>query len=402
MEAAIQRVILFAEAVTLAHVARLLRLGEALLPIGVKATLAVAPHYDSLIGTSPIDRVALASITPGEFGRALARGAPVFSPKVLEGYVEQDLALMDELRPDVVVGDFRLSLRISASLRRIPYVNVTNAYWSLYARPAFQVPSLPITQLLGPRVATPVFRSVFPLAMRYHALPIVRAARRYGLHLPLTDVRAYYTAGDRVLYADARQLVPLFSAPASHEFIGPVLWSPPVALPDWWHRLPADRPIAYVTLGSSGAHQVLNPVVKAVVECGMTAVVARAGATAELPMEGEWVFTADYLPGEAAARRAAIVVCNGGSPTSYQALAAGVPVLSIPSNLDQYLNASYFASAAVGLTMRSDALSIGGIRNALTALLSDPGFGRRARALAFELSAYDAGAAFARVIQEFA
>lgn len=66
---------------------------------------------------------------------ALARGAPVFTAKVLEGYVEQELALMDQLRPDVVVGDFRLSLRISASLRRIPYVNVTNAYWSLYARP---------------------------------------------------------------------------------------------------------------------------------------------------------------------------------------------------------------------------------------------------------------------------
>lgn len=205
-----------------------------------------------------------------------------------------------------------------------------------------------------------------------------------------------------MLYADAGKLVPLFGAPASHDFIGPVLWSPTRAPPDWLQVLPTQRPIVYVTLGSSGAHHVLNPVVRAVIECGMTGIIARVGATAELPMEGEWAFSADYLPGEAASRRAAIVICNGGSPTSYQALAAGVPVLSIPSNLDQYLNASYFASAAVGMTIRSDEVSISEVRRALTVLLSDPGFTRRARALASEMSAYDPGAKFARAIQECA
>ena len=48
----------------------------------------------------------------------------------LDRYVEEDLRLIDSFRPDVVVGDFRVSLAISARKARIPYVNVTNAYWS--------------------------------------------------------------------------------------------------------------------------------------------------------------------------------------------------------------------------------------------------------------------------------
>jgi UDP:flavonoid glycosyltransferase YjiC (YdhE family) len=50
-------------------------------------------------------------------------------------------------------------------------------------------------------------------------------------------------------------------------------------------------------------------------------VVATAGAQLpELMRPGVWA--AAYLPGEQLAARAALVVCNGGSPTSQQAVAA--------------------------------------------------------------------------------
>jgi hypothetical protein len=53
------------------------------------------------------------------------------------------------------------------------------------------------------------------------------------------------------------------------------------------------------------------------------------------------VFCSAYLPGNQAAARADLVVCNGGSPTTFQALSEGVPVLGIPGNLDQFLNMHY-------------------------------------------------------------
>ena len=47
------------------------------------------------------------------------------------------------------------------------------------------------------------------------------------------------------------------------------------------------------------------------------------------------------------------MVCNGGSATVYQALAAGTPILGIPANLDQYLMMEYVQRFEAGECIRS-------------------------------------------------
>jgi UDP:flavonoid glycosyltransferase YjiC (YdhE family) len=125
--------------------------------------------------------------------------------------------------------------------------------------------------------------------------------------------------------------------PTSHQYIGPVLWSPTVEPPAWWDSLPTDRPIVYVTLGSSGRSDLLEVVLQALAGLPVTVIAATAGRIDPKTVPPN-AFVADYLPGEEAASRAAVVICNGGSPTTQQALAAGKPVIGIASNLDQHLN----------------------------------------------------------------
>jgi UDP:flavonoid glycosyltransferase YjiC (YdhE family) len=81
------------------------------------------------------------------------------------------------------------------------------------------------------------------------------------------------------------------------------------------------------------------------------------------------IHVADYLPGMKAAARADLVVCNGGSPTTQQALAAGVPVLGLPSNLDQHLNMRALERSGVGLLVRSEQASVARIKTAVVELL---------------------------------
>ena len=47
-----------------------------------------------------------------------------------EKSVESDMAAMRELKPDVVVGDMRLSLSTSAAAMKIPCVGLTNGAWT--------------------------------------------------------------------------------------------------------------------------------------------------------------------------------------------------------------------------------------------------------------------------------
>lgn len=115
-------------------------------------------------------------------------------------------------------------------------------------------------------------------------------------------------------------------------------------------------PIIYLTLGSSGDTRTLPVLVEGLAALGGTVLVATAGRTV-LAQQHRNVYAEKFLPGAEASEVADLVVCNGGSPTTYQALAAGKPVLGIPSNLDQCLNIAALKSAGVGEILRIGSLS---------------------------------------------
>ncbi|MEO6082089.1 MAG: glycosyltransferase [Umezawaea sp.] len=402
------RVLILAEAVTLAHVARPVALAAGLDPARFAVHFATAPRFDALIGPLGHVRHDLDSITPVRFLDALDRGAPVYTAADLRRYVHEDLRLIAEVEPDVVVGDFRLSLSASARLAGVPYATITNVYWSSCARQRFPLPELPLTRTLGVRAAGALFPLARPFAFAAHTIPLNRVRREHGLTSLGTDLRRTYTDADQVLFSDAPELAPPHTLAACHEFLGPVLWSPAVTEPDWLAELPPDRPVVYVTLGSSGQRRLLDQALRALAELPVTVVVARAGAEPvpvplplPLPLPDN-VFMADYLPGEAVARRAALVVCNGGSPAVQQALAAGRPVLGLPGNMDQHLSMRSAVAAGVGLPVRSEHATAETIARAARRLLDEPWFRLRAEAMADRFASYDAPAAFARAVARLA
>ena len=47
----------------------------------------------------------------------------------IDGFVKEELSLLDEVRPDIVVDDFRLTMFVSARVRRIPVVSILESRW---------------------------------------------------------------------------------------------------------------------------------------------------------------------------------------------------------------------------------------------------------------------------------
>ena len=374
------RVLLIGEAVTLAHVARPIALARKLVTRGYRPIVAADPRFAGLCPPEGWDTAEIRSIPSADFLRALARGRPVYEPATLERYVQDDLALLRALQPAVVIGDFRISLSVSARLAGVPYINIGNAYWSPYARPRWHAPTMPWSRFLPAAIDDAVFRAARPLAFRLHAGPMRALARRHGVAVPGSELRHVYTDGDITLYADSPALVPTFDRPESHRYLGLVDWSPAAPLPPWWAALPsAPRPI-YVTLGSSGDAAKLPRVLEGLGRLGHPLVVAAAGAPLPTPLPPH-VQAADYLPGDLVARRSCLVVSNGGSPTGHQALLAGVPVLGIPDNLDQVLNMTYLQQAGVGDWLAPRDLSADRIERLARQMLADAGLAQRATAL---------------------
>jgi UDP:flavonoid glycosyltransferase YjiC (YdhE family) len=362
-------VILFvAEAVTLAHVARPAVLAQALDHGAFDVFFATDPRYNALFPELADFRHDIWSISSQEFLKSLARGSPVYNKRTLVRYVEEDLMLIDAIRPDLIVGDFRLSLSVSARLRQIPYATITNVYWSEYSSNRYTVPQLPMTRFLGVPLSQIMFHISRPLAFGLHCIPLNSVRRHYGLESLGHDLRRIYTDADEVLLADLPDYFPITAEAKHHRYLGPVPWSPRVKKPSWWWGIDNSRPIVYLTLGSSGVVELLPIALEALSVLPVTVIATTAGRT-DLSSVPENALVSDYIPGDEAAGMAALVVCNGGSLTTYQAIQGGTPVLGIPSNLDQHLNMSYLVDAGIGEVLRSERAGVEGIRQAVKRLL---------------------------------
>src|SRR5436189_86575 len=125
-------------------------------------------------GQCSIEQRWINSSSAEEFRNALAHGGPLYDAATLRRYVNEDLAVLEDIRPDLVVGDFRLSLSVSARVARIPYATITSAYWSPYARPRFPLPEHPLVDAIGVASAQRAFDLVRPFVFAYHARPMNR------------------------------------------------------------------------------------------------------------------------------------------------------------------------------------------------------------------------------------
>jgi UDP:flavonoid glycosyltransferase YjiC (YdhE family) len=382
-----KRLLFVAEAVTLAHVARPLALCAGLAR-NWEIILACDARARGLLNGFAGRWMPVTSISSERFLAALARGAPLYDEDVLERYVREDLALLEEVRPASVIGDFRLSLSVSARLAGIPYYAISNGYWSPYWRPpCYPVPTLPVTRFPLP-VAQAIFQVARPLAFKAHCRPLNRVRRRHGLAPLGGDLRRIYTDADYVLYADPPELYPEVTLPSHHRFVGPLIWSAPAPLPEWWESLSARQPIVYVTLGSSGRGDLLPRILQSLARLPMTIIASTAGKPLAAAPPPD-VYVADYLPGEVAVRRASLVICNGGSPSTQQALRAAVPVIGIADNLDQFLNMLVLSRAGVGECLRADRLQGDALARLAADMLDSPGHSGAAERLAASLARHD-------------
>lgn len=394
-----KRVLFFGEPATLAHVARPVVLAAGLDRQAFQVAVATGSDFRWLADQAGLEVLPLASIGTSRYLAAVAAGRVVFPYRVLEDYVQDDLRLIETFRPDVVVGDFRLSLAVSARLARVPFVCVVNAYWSPYAAWRPEIPVHPATRLLGVGFSNAVFRVISPLVMAQHALPMYRLRRAHGMPSLGLRLQQVFSEGDITVFPDVPEMVPTAegSPPGRYRYIGPVVWSPPGDLPDALASRDQRRPLVFVALGSSGDPGLLRTVLAALGSMDLDAVVATGnhGLGFDPPPN---VAVHRFLPGDAVARIADLVVCNGGSPSTHQALCEGTPVIGLPANLDQLLNMQAIIASGAGLSLRADQVTQDRLCSRVRQVLSGTSFQRCGKRLQSGLSAFNATREFRDVL----
>ncbi len=383
----------------MAHFVRPLALAETLDRSLYEVHFYAPPRFSSHLRNKPFAIGGLHTMPGEQFLANIAKGAPMFPADVLRGYVNEDRSLIRSIRPDLVVGDMRLSLAMSARLEGTLFAVMINAYWSPYTKHYSIVPELPLTRAIPPRLLGPLYKLTEPMAYALHVSQMNRVRQEFGIAALPADLRRMYTDGDHVLYPDIPEFVPASAVPKNHHYIGICPWEPSAPKPAWWERMLDDpNPKVFVSLGSSGPLRALPALLEALSSLPVSIILSTSGRdiSATIPH----LYVADLLPIRDTAALSDVVVSHGGSGGLYPAIAAGAPVLAIPSNADQHLSTAFLTESGAGLGVRVEEASERHLRRALEQLLFEPRYRQAAQQWRTVYARYDSAVLFGKFLAE--
>ncbi len=274
----------------------------------------------------------------------------------LDELVQEELRVLDEIHPDIVVADFRLTMFVSARVRRIPIVSLVESRWlhDHCVKPwrAFRPYEIYfwLHRLLGEalteRVMLPMQRGVIQLKI----LPVKKLFTRYGLPRPRHLWNLY--EGNFNLLLDTQSWSPTKPLPENFQQVGPIYWTPELPMPTWVEMLDRNRPILYLTLGSTGHVELFQRLFELLGNTHYQVVVTTGGqidlSKVKLPPN---IFVEKYLNGQKIAELADLVIHHGGTGTAYQAIRALAPAIVIATHAEQQFLGESTEDTGMGVWM---------------------------------------------------
>lgn len=244
----------------------------------------------------------------------------------LDTILEDMIRVVNAEQPDLILGDASIGVSTVGHILGLPAAGILNSYNLEFFRP------------------WSFYRGLIRACNRWKWAPIrARVYRRFGV-TPVNAIELLEAtpllSPDLAVFHDPRDTYPNWRP------IGPLAFETPAPLPDWFEELDDGRTNVYITMGSTG---LLDPLLRrsyaALGQSPYRFIVTTGGqVSAETIAHAPANFRFAYhAPGSAILRRSAAMVFHGGNGSMYQALAAGVPMLALPSHLEQH------ASIAAGL-----------------------------------------------------
>jgi MGT family glycosyltransferase len=161
--------------------------------------------------------------------------------------------------------------------------------------------------------------------------------------------------------------------PRAHAFLGSAIRkeAPPDHVAAWLDQDPG-RPLVVVSLGTflSAREDVLAVIVDGLRGTDMRVAIAVGSADPQAlgPMPAEWL-VAEYLPQVAVLEQAGALITHAGNNSVTEALACGVPMLTLPFSTDQFDGAAALESAGFGLAANPNDLNPAFVARAIEHLL---------------------------------
>jgi len=384
-----RRILLIPQGTCVEHVARPLVIARELHARGCEVHFACSGPYARIIKNAGFDAYHISNVAPDlllERTRKHRRSADAV--ELIGEYVDEEVTLIESLRPDVAVGDFRPTLSISCELTRTLYIAIANACWTRYSvTGAVRKPSL---HRLFSMCGVGAVRELPINEMSGHLEPFNRFCRLRGLQSKST-IHDLIESTVLNLVMDVPQLFPMHGAPKHYRYVGPAMWEQQTKPPDWHERIREDVPTVYVSPAGAVREPPLLQTVFDALPDGNIQLIATTNGADPPPSLPPNCFVERFIPGSKIMKHCDLVICNASGAAIYQALAAGVPILAVnPASPEHVLNAHRIVELGAGLALLSR-LKPKDLAEAVDTLLTTPAFRTTAGAMAGAIANYAAG-----------
>lgn len=303
----------------------------------------------------------------------------------LEEILRDQVRLIEREQPDMVVGDGTVSVSTAAHITGIPAAGIMNAYVTRFvARDSMFLPLIRAWDCLTlARIRKRVYRT-------YRRKPVNAIRLLKSIPLISPDLPELYTIPKR--YANWRA-------------VGPILSEPPVPLPDWYDELSDGRPNVYITMGSTGIFDsFLRRTFDVLAKAPFRFLVTTGGQVSEetLSMTPPNFRVTTYAPGAELLKRCQALIFHGGNGTMYQGLAAGVPMIALPSHLEQDICADICVRHGFGIKLRPRRVRGEDVLQAIHEVIKNPAYRQAAERLAPAVRTANGAQAAADIIERTA
>lgn len=387
------KLLFFSEAVSLAHIGRPLVLANWAYENGVEVHFAAAEQ--SLIKTNAktfgFKTHALFTISDSLFYSRVNQGKFFYQTNELKKYVDEELALIKKINPDLIISDFRLTASISAELSGIPLLNLSNSYWSPnYACP-FPAPEAGVFKYLPQSTTNLIFNFIRPFAFKFFGKELNQTRKFFGLKIK-SDFRKHYTDGSYTGYMDLPNFVNLPKLPDNHFYLGPIIWSPKTKS---LNQNLKEKNNVYISMGSTGNNNLLPQIIKSILKYNLNFIISGLNASekesllTEFPALMGKSIIKPLIQAEEVLPFCQLTICHGGSGTVYQSLACGIPVLCFPQNPDQGLVSMAVSQKNIGRHLMHKATNQENIENMINECLSNEVIHQNAQNMQKELSQWN-------------
>ena len=289
-----------------------------------------------------------------------------------------------------------------AEITRLPWVSVASAL-SMNVEPG--IPLLFTTwSYSSSRFALLRNRVVYSIlelaAMRTRHI-INRYRKPWGLR-PLTAINDAFSPFAQISQQNAEFDFPRRMLPGCFHYTGPIGNTSRAAVPFPWDNLDG-RPLIYASLGTVNQHpRVYHAIAEACSRLNAQLVLSLGGAGSveafrDLPGSP---LVVQFAPQLDLLQRAALTITHGGLNTTLESLAAGVPLVAIPINFDQFGVAARIRWTGTGEFVKLRGLTGQRLKIAVTNVLRNPRYREAARRMRESIAATKGSERAADIIEQ--